>query len=72
LTSAATTFAPLIITPFVPSIESEVPFTVFGDTFLPITALEGTAPAKTWWVKIATSFDLFSGFERFATVPSGS
>jgi len=46
-TSAVTTFAPLTITPIVPSTESDVPLTVLGDNFLPTTAFEGTAPAKT-------------------------
>ena len=31
-----------------------------------------TRPGTTWYLRIATSFALFSGFKRLSTVPAGS
>ena len=50
---------------------TSVPCTVVAIMPL-LRSVDITLPATTWYVRIAVSWSLFSGFNRFSTVPSGN
>ena len=70
--SALVTVAPFTIT--LPSSTfsfSSLPLTVLAE-LMPATSLAIALAGTTWYVRIATSFSLFSGLSRSSTVPAGS